>query len=436
MSGPDFLPPLPPRVHPTAVFDGIRDTGGVNGFFADLESRGGILVRDDPGSDTATVAFARRVRHPDESVVVLFDTITHMLRDRLDHFTLARYRVDGTEVHAGAFVLPRGLRATTSLLVERDLDPAIARDRGSWHAVYARTTALSGATEVLTTLEGGQANCLVLPGAPTSPFLPPQSTGERSTVGVTGTAPGTLTSEVIDSRALGRPMRLHAAFPPVDAGPVTAAVIVADGDRLVREFPFPGALRRAERAGFCAPTAALLFTPVDPEARGEVLGCHPGLPGFLEHELLPWARRHGPVPGDPRRLAVAGASLGGLAAADVVRQIPDAVGNAVVQSGSFWWPGPDGREGLPLRQWDRDGAELVGRVRVVQEVGTLEGHLRSHNRAFRDILRASGVDVTYREYVGGHDYSCWRVGLLDAIGHLFPGVDRAVPSPHTNGPFT
>jgi enterochelin esterase family protein len=35
------------------------------------------------------------------------------------------------------------------------------------------------------------------------------------------------------------------------------------------------------------------------------------------------------------------------------------------------------------------------------------------------ILRENGYDVTYREFVGGHNYTCWRDDAWRALENLF-----------------
>lgn len=80
---------------------------------------------------------------------------------------------------------------------------------------------------------------------------------------------------------------------------------------------------------------------------------------------------------------------------------------------------PEVPEGLQLRLWAEH--EPDARVRVFQEVGLHEGDMVDLNRQFRDVARGRGVDVTYREFLGGHDYSNWRGGIADGLIHFFPG---------------
>jgi enterochelin esterase family protein len=64
-----------------------------------------------------------------------------------------------------------------------------------------------------------------------------------------------------------------------------------------------------------------------------------------------------------------------------------------------------------------------GGVRFYLNVGLLEsgpspGNSPSQlvaNRHLRDVLRARGDDVTYRELNGGHDYIGWPAGLADGL---------------------
>ncbi|QIK83679.1 esterase family protein [Sanguibacter sp. HDW7] len=419
-----FVPALPPRVSPTAAVASLAGhSGDVEAFFAELAARGGAFVSDDPPSGTATVCVAHPVMPAGTEVFALVDTLTHVHRDRLEHFRLEPLAAHGAEVLAIALVLPRALRATVSLLVETGRTPSLVTDRSAWRAAYERTRALAGTTEVVRD-GAGRANVHALPGAPPTPWPAREVTGAvLSPTRATRRprAPGVHEHRFF-SEVLGLQMRVRAVVPHPTFGEATAVVVVLDGERWTLDYPILDGLAHLHEDGACGPTLALHVAPEDPGRRAELLGMNAGLPRFLVDELLPWGASLTTTPTDPARRAIAGVSLGGLAAADVVRRAPDAFGNAIVQSGSFWWPGADGTEGEQLRLWHAEGPALAGRVRIFHEVGALEGLLLADNLAFRDVAAASGVQIVSREVTGGHDHAIWRVGLLDGIAHLFPSV--------------
>lgn len=480
MVEPTFFPPLPARIAPVAAQAAFEAVGGdTSAFLGFIHARGGVLVDDSVSSSECAVTFVHPVGRSGEVAVVLVDTITHMLRDQLEHFVLERQVFGGVGFHVGTFLLPRGLRATTSLLVEREFDAGVARDRKAWRSVYDRTVSLHGAGEVVRSGTAGTASVMALPGALPSPFTRGEVTGlvlnkssenlessdnrgsssdaepsfnaepSLNTVSSLNTGPSLkkasrddlepdeaethvqmqVHSARLDHTVFGFPMEVWAVVPPESLGAPTGLLMVSDGERWRAEYPLVEALGRLHASGTVEPTVTLFFAPTNPDHRAEVLGMQEALARFITQDLLPWAQTFADLPNQPDRRVIAGSSLGGLAAADFVRRAPEVAGGAVVQSGAFWWPGdnPDGIEGEQLRLWERDAASLAGRVRIFQEVGDLEGYLLHDNRAFRDLAAAGGVDIVYREYTGGHDFACWRVGILDAIRHFFPAAGSSHP---------
>jgi enterochelin esterase family protein len=130
----------------------------------------------------------------------------------------------------------------------------------------------------------------------------------------------------------------------------------------------------------------------DREARNRELPCHPPFADFLVRELLPWARARYHVTDDPARTIVGGASYGGLAAAFAGLRHPEAFGNILSQSGSFWWK-PEGEEEHEwLARQFVDSPTLP--LRFYLDVGLLENTYdeapsqRCVNRHMRDVLRA------------------------------------------------
>ena len=119
---------------------------------------------------------------------------------------------------------------------------------------------------------------------------------------------------------------------------------------------------------------------------------------------------------DPQRVVVAGQSLGGVAAADLVLHRPDAAARAICQSGSFWLrSGRRGEGEGELLAWLRCRGEQKPSepvpARLVVQCGVHEGVLRTGGRVAAQLLAAQGALLEYREERGGHDYAWWRHGL-------------------------
>ncbi|MFE7121742.1 alpha/beta hydrolase-fold protein, partial [Streptomyces sp. NPDC057654] len=116
------------------------------------------------------------------------------------------------------------------------------------------------------------------------------------------------------------------------------------------------------------------------------------------------------------RTVLAGQSLGGLMAAHAAVRAPHRFGNALAQSGSFWWP--DGPDAEWLTRVIATAEEGRLPVRFHLSAGEQEWVLLPANRRLRDTLREGGHDVRYREFNGGHDYLCWRTELAEGLVHL------------------
>jgi enterochelin esterase-like enzyme len=127
----------------------------------------------------------------------------------------------------------------------------------------------------------------------------------------------------------------------------------------------------------------------------------------------------------PKDVAVAGMSIGGLAAASLAFGAPDVFGGAICHSGSFWWPLPaDGTPGWLVREIDRSPRtdlrfylDVGNRETTVFVPGTPDQV--TANRRLRDALRAKGYPVTYAEYAGEHDYVNWRNTFADGLIAMF-----------------
>lgn len=251
---------------------------------------------------------------------------------------------------------------------------------------------------------------LTLPAAPPEPWCLPH--------------PGTPAGQVSE-HDLGAGHRVALYLPP---GAPTAAlplVIVFDG-YLGRTFMgMPTTFDNLIAAGRIPPVAAVFVHGNDDTRDADLVPTSTGTAAFVTGTLLPWARSTTGISPDPYDIALAGMSLGGLAAVHLAFAHPELFGAAISHSGSFWWPEP--REGPPewltaeiLRLPRRD-------VRFYLDVGLFENtevlpgvpDQLSANRRLRDALRRRGYDVTYAEYPGYHDYINWRNTFADALIALF-----------------
>lgn len=232
-------------------------------------------------------------------------------------------------------------------------------------------------------------------------------------------------------------------------------LILFDAVNCLHQMRIPTLLDNLTAARAIPPAAAIMIDNVD---RSAELPCNPRFVQFLTDELLPWAAPSFGRTFGPDQTVAAGQSYGGLAAAYCALERPDMFGAAISQSGSFWWKADPRNEQRPVILGDApDYAALPARVaagprptaRFYLDAGRLEHRsfsdgapsLLASNRHFRDVLRAHGSDVVYREFAGGHDAVWWRSTMADGLLALFgtgaadaPEVASTPAQPETAAP--
>lgn len=200
-------------------------------------------------------------------------------------------------------------------------------------------------------------------------------------------------------------------------------LIVFDGWDYRRLIPLPTILDNLIASRKITPLVAVLIHNESQATRNRELGCDEQFTDFLAKELVPWARKSYRIGANPMRTIVAGASLGGVAAAYCGLRYPEIFGNVLSQSGAFWhypgWPGKEVAEngtGWLARQFE---AQRKLPVRFYMEAGLFEIDapltILAENRRLRDVLKAKGYELTYSEFVGGHDYINWRGSVADGL---------------------
>jgi enterochelin esterase family protein len=269
--------------------------------------------------------------------------------------------------------------------------------------------------------------CRLPPTLPAGSTTPPEENWDsvlslRDAEAVAWFDPPQLAPTVIErklaSAALGNERTLI-VVPPCEQP--QAVVVLLDGEWWFGVAALQAAVENLVSAGRIPPTLVAFIHNATAVSRQVELACNPGLPAMLADELLPMLREEYGAPDDPAAIVVGGASLGGLAAAHAAFVRPDAFGNVLSCSGSYWWG--DEPEWLT---WQYAEAERKP-LRFWVDVGVLERErlpygdgldMVSVNRRFEQVLRTKGYDVTYRETPGGHEFATWRGSAASGLQTL------------------
>lgn len=359
---------------------------------------GGPLISPGPGG-TSLVTFVWRGGAPATTVCWGVETV------------LAR--APGTDLWHATVALPSRLRTLYYLGHGRTGSPPDASGTGATHVdpLNPRTVAFPRDPGDPTDRDG-YASLLELPDAPPEPWLsgPPAPAGPREQLEV-------------PSAALGGTRRVTVHRPARASTADANVLVVFDGHLAQTVLRVPDLVDRLVAAGRIPPVV-VLYVHIEDARRDRELGSTPEYTEFVARELIPWARGEYGVTADPARAGLAGASLGGLTATHIALAAPDVFGRALSHSGSFWRTGPDGTPEWLTRQFAScPRADL----RLYLDVGDREtgpgpagaAPQVDVNRRLRDVLTSKGYPLTYREYVGGHDYVNWRRLFPDALTGLF-----------------
>lgn len=352
---------------------------------------------------------------PARDVLVRLITLADRARAD-DDLTPYLLRPDGTGQWRTTLRLRSDFRSAYQFCVSRDrpLGRRPFPDEEEWLELLATGVADPANPHTFGAVYGnpGPSSVLELPAAPPQPWVRPRPQSPA----------GAVAEHSFTSAILGNTRRVWLYTPPGhrEPGDLPVAVLL-DGDdwaAMGAEHTFDNLI--ADQA--IPPTAAVLVDAGDTATRNADLTSHDRFLRFLTEELMPWAHTRLPVTTDPARTLIAGQSYGGLMAAYAGLHAPDRFGLILTQSGSFWWPRGsefDIDAGGIIREY---AAAPRSAARFYQEAGLIEWLLRDQNRHLRDVLRAKGYDVTYREYHGGHDYACWRGGMADGLRSLLGGT--------------
>nr|WP_253944264.1 alpha/beta hydrolase-fold protein [Pseudogemmobacter hezensis] len=332
-----------------------------------------------------------------------------------DHEWLAR--LGESDIWFKSFEVPPGTRLSYQLAPDVPDIPGTARARRGALSATAQVDPLNKAPWPADAPDRfSQEASVALPDAPLQPGWPPAPDASPQ-----------ISRFAFDSPALGNSREITISQPqdldPTD--PDLVLLFLFDGERAQSDVQAPALLDGLTRAGRLPPVVAVMIPSIDSATRARELPGDRVFADVLADDLLPEVLARAGIRANPARTVLAGASYGGLGAARIAIQRPDAFGNALSMSGSFWWApeGVDtdgtpwvasliaGGEKLPLRVFLSGGLFETGRDGTA---GILET-----SRILRDTLRLKGYETHWREYAGGHDYVIWRGALADGLIALF-----------------
>lgn len=334
-------------------------------------------------------------------------------------------RVPGSDIWHHSIVLPAHTRLSYQLA------PDVPQLRGANRQLQRRAILASVQADPLNprrwTPVGDDAyaaqSLLELPAAPPEPWL-----AERADV-----PKGSLRTLRFASRRMGNERDVTIYVPAGHDGRKELPLLVLfDQDAYLSRVPTPTLLDNLIAAGRIPALLAVLIANPTRDSRSVELPCNADFADAMANELLPWLKQHHAfVTSDPARTVVAGSSFGGLASTWLALRHPQRFGNVLSLSGSYWWAParPPGQLTGDLADAS-EGEWLTGQVaaappaktRYFLSSGLLErsapadgpGILET-NRHLRDVLKARGSAVVYREFAGGHDYINWRSELAEGL---------------------
>jgi len=240
-------------------------------------------------------------------------------------------------------------------------------------------------------------------------------------------SPGSMTTFEMHSRILDNTRRVSvytpAGYRNSSAQQPYPLLVLFDREGYLLSVPTATILDNLIAEGSIPPLVAVLVSAIDGEHRTVELAAHAPFASFVVDELLPRVRSEYRVTRDPRRSVVAGSSLGGLTSSYIAYSHPEAFGNVLSLSGSYWWhpAGDTGARAQDAAAWLPGLYATHSRLplRFYVTVGTGEGEgMLGPNRVFRDVLTAKGNPVRYEEFRGDHSYLNWRDGLVSGLQFL------------------
>ncbi|MFX1468297.1 MAG: alpha/beta hydrolase, partial [Promethearchaeota archaeon] len=152
----------------------------------------------------------------------------------------------------------------------------------------------------------------------------------------------------------------------------------------------------------------------NPNLRNNELSANPRFVEYIIKELLPWVRENFNITTSPSQSVVAGTSAGAIMSTFIAFKHPEIFGNVISISGSYWKLGEEFANQFAQNK--------IMPLKFYIDVGVLEAASPSGifnaNRYFHTVLLEKGYPVCYTEFLGGHDFVCFRGSIAEGLIYL------------------
>ena len=228
---------------------------------------------------------------------------------------------------------------------------------------------------------------------------------------VTCTQPGEVISLAIDSASRGYSYRIALYLPPCYAGQADAYpvlyLIPGRGSGPSAWFSAGANTIAAEviLAGKLQPFLMVATGTTDGDPQGEA----------ITNEIIPYIEKHYRVLAGREHRAVAGASLGGIAAYRLVFQHPE-----IFSSAGIFGSGVVSGEETAFQSW-LTALESETPVRVFLACGSQDVLMQERARITAALLETAKIPYVYEVIEGGHDYATWATGFDQYLQWLSRG---------------
>ena len=208
-------------------------------------------------------------------------------------------------------------------------------------------------------------------------------------------------------------------------------MLFLDGSSYVDYIPAHCILEKMISDKVIPPCVGIFFDSPDGAQRGIEYNCNYQFTEFLIQDFMSILRvKHGlHITTDPNHSTIIGGSYGGLAAFYIGLTRPDVFGHVIAQSPAFL-----AQRVTVLDKLITDFAEQNKHSSFIFELGSYENNAMEFEFEDGTIQTASsfevvrhvckhmeeqGISITFHEFVGGHNYVCYRVSLYDRLKEVY-----------------